>query len=135
MRCCAFAACRGVCVGVVCGGRACRSVGVSVGVGWFWYPPLSLSLPFNDFLEPHALLGGQITRNLCDTALAGITSRQVNVARRPHTCSRPCAFQGKIKIWGKNTKSCRTQNTPRNPQQPGNRNHLETACTERRPTR
>ena len=28
-----------------------------------------------------------------------------------------------------------TQNTPRNPQQPGNRNQLETACDETRPTR
>ena len=27
-----------------------------------------------------------------------------------------------------NTKSRRTQSTPRNPQQPGDRDHLETAC-------
>ena len=34
-----------------------------------------------------------------------------------------------------NTKSRRTQSTPRNPQQPGDRDHLETACDETRPTR
>ena len=34
-----------------------------------------------------------------------------------------------------NTKSRRTQNTPRNPQQPGDRDHLKTACDETRPTR
>ena len=32
-------------------------------------------------------------------------------------------------------KSRRTRNTPRNPQQPGDRDHLETACDETRPTR
>ena len=35
----------------------------------------------------------------------------------------------------KKTVSRRTQNTPRNPQQPGDRNHLEAACDETRPTR
>ena len=28
-----------------------------------------------------------------------------------------------------------TENTPRKPQQPGDRDHLETACDETRPTR
>ena len=35
----------------------------------------------------------------------------------------------------KTPKSRRTRNTPRNPQQPGDRDHLETACDETRPTR
>ena len=30
-------------------------------------------------------------------AFTGITSRDVNEARRPHTCSRPCAFEEKTK--------------------------------------
>ena len=42
-------------------------------------------------------------------------SREVNEARRPHTSSRPCAFEKKKS--GKKTKKHRTQNTPRNPQQ------------------
>ena len=63
--------------------------------------------------------------NLC-------TIREVNEARRPHTCSRPCSFEEKT---GKFTKSRRTQNTPRNSQEPGDRDHLETACDETRPTR
>ena len=33
------------------------------------------------------------------------------------------------------SKNRRTQNTPRNSQQPGDRDHLETACDETRPTR
>ena len=61
------------------------------------------------------------------------TSREVNEARKPHTFSRPYAFEEKKAK--KNTKSRRTQNTPRNPQQPGDRDHLETACNETRPTR
>ena len=35
----------------------------------------------------------------------------------------------------KNTKSRRTQNTPRNPKQPSDRDHLETAYDGTRPTR
>ena len=35
----------------------------------------------------------------------------------------------------KNTKSRRTLDTPRHPQHPGDRDHLETACDETRPTR
>ena len=61
------------------------------------------------------------------------TSREVNEARRPHTCSRPCAFEKKnepLPAWSR-----RTQNTPRNPQQAGDRDHLETACDETRPKR
>ena len=61
------------------------------------------------------------------------TSREVNEARRPHTCSRPCVFEEKKRK--KNTKSRRTQNKPRNPQQPDDRDHLETACNETCPTR
>ena len=35
----------------------------------------------------------------------------------------------------KTMKSRRTQNTPRHPQQPGDRDHLETVRYETRPTR
>ena len=35
----------------------------------------------------------------------------------------------------KHEKICPTQNTPRNPQQQGDRDHLETARDETRPTR
>ena len=64
------------------------------------------------------------------------TSREVNEARRPHTCSRPCTFEEKKSGKKKNTKkSRRTRKTPRNPQQPGDRDHLETARDETPPTR
>ena len=63
------------------------------------------------------------------------TSRQVNEARWPHTCSRPCAFEEK-KIEKKKHEEIRlTHHTPRNPQQPGDRDHLETTRDETRPTR
>ena len=41
----------------------------------------------------------------------------------------------KKKTETKRTKVRRTQNTVRNPQQPRDRDHLETACDETRPTR
>ena len=77
------------------------------------------------------------------------TIREVNEARCPHTCSRPCAYEEKKNKKKKTKKkneekknekktriiSRRTQNTPRNPQQPGDRDHLETVCDETRPTR
>ena len=64
-----------------------------------------------------------------------IISREVNEARRPHTCSRSCASEGKKNEKKKHEKMRRTPNTPRNSQQPDDRNHLETACNETRPTR
>ena len=66
-----------------------------------------------------------------------ITSREVNEARRPHTCSRPCAFEQKKneKKRKKDEKIRPTQKTSRSPQQPGDRDHLETARDETRPTR
>ena len=46
---------------------------------------------------------------------------------------------GRVRSKKKNEKktprSRRTQNTPRDPQQPGDRDHLETASDETRPTR
>ena len=42
---------------------------------------------------------------------------------------------GRIRSKKKKTKSHRIQNTPRNPPHPGDRDHLETACDETRPTR
>ena len=55
------------------------------------------------------------------------TSIEVNEARRPHTCSRPCAFEEKKNRKRKHEKIRPTKSTPRNPQQPGDRDHLETA--------
>ena len=65
------------------------------------------------------------------------TSREVNEASRAHTYSRPCAFEEKniSKKKRKTKKSRRTQNTPRNSQQPGHRDHFETARDETCPTR
>ena len=64
------------------------------------------------------------------------TIKEAIEARGAHTCSRPYAFEEKIKSEKKErNKSRRTQNTPRSPQQPGDRDHVETACDETRPTR
>ena len=63
------------------------------------------------------------------------TSREVNEARWPHTCSRPCAFEEKRNRKKTHENVRRTQNTPRNTPQPGDRDQLETACDETRPTR
>ena len=60
--------------------------------------------------------------------------KAVNEARRSHTCSRPCTFKEKKSLID-NEKIRPTENTPRKPQQPGDRDHLETACDETRPTR
>ena len=43
--------------------------------------------------------------------------------------------KNKRKSEKKNAKSHRTLNTPLNPQQPGDRDHLEMVCDETRPTR
>ena len=63
------------------------------------------------------------------------TSREVNEARWPHTCSRPCAFEEKKTAKKIAKKSRPAENKPRKPQQPGDRDHLETACDETRHTR
>ena len=63
---------------------------------------------------------------------AAVTGIEVDEARRPHTCSRPWEFEEKKR---KKNESRRTQNTPWNLQQPGDRDHLETACSETRPKR
>ena len=63
-------------------------------------------------------------------------SREVNEARRPHTCSRPCAFEEKKKPKKKKHEKIRpTENTPRKPRQPGDHDRLETACDQTHPTR
>ena len=66
-----------------------------------------------------------------------ITSREVNEARRPHTCYSPCPFEEKNRLKEKvnHEKNRRTQNTQRNPQQPCDCDQLGTACDETRPTR
>ena len=53
------------------------------------------------------------------------------------TCCRPCAFE-EIRVYKRKKKSKKirpTQNTPRNPHPPANRDELETARDETRPTR
>ena len=62
------------------------------------------------------------------------SSRKVNEAKRPHTCSSPCAF-GENKIEENQKRIRPTENAPRNPQEPGDRIQLETTCEETRPTR
>ena len=62
-------------------------------------------------------------------------SREVNEARRPYTCSRPCAFEEEKNPKIKPEKIRPTENTPRKAQQPGDQDHLETARDETRPTR
>ena len=64
-----------------------------------------------------------------------VTSREVHEARLPHTCSRPCAFE--VKRTKKNEIPPDTKKAHHEiyPQQPGDRDHLETACSETRPTR
>ena len=63
------------------------------------------------------------------------TSRDVNEARWPHTCCRPCAFEEKKSKKTKTAIIHPAQNTPRYPQQAGDRDHLETARDETHPTR
>ena len=65
-----------------------------------------------------------------------ITSRDVHEARLPRICSRLCPFE--VKKTKKNTKSHQTLKKTHHeayPSQPGDRDHLETACSETRPTR
>ena len=65
-----------------------------------------------------------------------INSREVNEARGGLILAAGRVRSKKKKIEKKHGKKIRpTQNTPRNPQQPGDRDHLETACDETRPTR
>ena len=67
-----------------------------------------------------------------------ITCREVNKTRRPPTCSRPWKFEKKKNPGEKNTKKSahpKHNCTTRNPHQSGDRDHLETACDETRPTR
>ena len=62
-----------------------------------------------------------------------LTSRGVNEARRLiRAASRVLSKEKNV---NKKTKSRRTQKTPQNPQQPGDRDQLETTCDETRPTR
>ena len=61
------------------------------------------------------------------------TSREVKEARRPHTCSRSCAFEEK--------ETKKKRKIPPHPKHTTKsaaarrRDHLETACDETRPTR
>ena len=64
------------------------------------------------------------------------TSRDVNEAKAASYLQQAVCVRRKKKSKKKNTtKIRRTQNTPRNPQQPGDRDHLETARDETRSTR
>ena len=60
-------------------------------------------------------------------------SREVNEARRPHTCSRPCAFKKKIGKKKQHEKIRPTENTTRNPHQPSDCNHSRQRATKRVP--
>ena len=65
-----------------------------------------------------------------------ITSREVNEARGGLILAAGRVRSNKQKIEKKKPFKTRpTENTPRNPQQPGDRDHLEAACDETRPTR
>ena len=63
-----------------------------------------------------------------------ITSREVSEASSPLTCSRPGAFEEKDEFVKKTETIRPTQNTPLNPQQPGDRAQVETACEQTRAT-
>ena len=64
------------------------------------------------------------------------TSREVNEARGDHILAAGRVRSKKKKIEKKKHGKTRpTQNTPRNPQQPGDGVQLETAWDETRPTR
>ena len=58
----------------------------------------------------------------------------VHEARWPRTCSRPCAFGKKTKKKTRKNPGAPKTHHEINPQQPGDRDHLETACGETRPT-
>ena len=65
-----------------------------------------------------------------------ITCREVNKARCGLILAAGRVRSKKKKIDKKNGKTIRpTENTPRNPKQPGDRVQLKTACDETRPTR
>ena len=67
------------------------------------------------------------TSSLRDDVWLLITSREVNMTKWPHTCSRPCAFE---------EKKCRKKKTrKKTPHPKHDRDHLETVCNETRPTR
>ena len=51
------------------------------------------------------------TTRICN-AFTVYTRREVSEARRPHTCSKPCAFEVSKTKKKKHTKSRLTQNTP-----------------------
>ena len=69
-------------------------------------------------------------------AIVILTSREVNEARFPHILAAGRVRSKKKKLKKQNPKkSRRTQNTPRNLQQPGDRDQLEMVRDETRPTR
>ena len=63
------------------------------------------------------------------------SSREVHEARLPRTCNRPCAFEVKETNEEQNPTRHKKTYPKIYPQQPGDRDHLETACSETRPTR
>ena len=66
-----------------------------------------------------------------------IPSRELNKATRPYACSKPCAFKEQRKTKKKKNEIIppAPKNPPRNPQHPGDRDHLATAFHETHPTR
>ena len=71
------------------------------------------------------------TKEFRDKAGYKCTCREENEARRPHVLQQAVCVRRKITK--KNTKSRHTQNTPPNPQQPGDCDHLEASCDEASP--
>ena len=63
------------------------------------------------------------------------TRKEVDEARRPHTCSRTCSFEDEKNEKVKNRKKTPTENTQRKPYQPSDRDHPETAPEKKHPSR
>ena len=81
--------------------------------------------------------GKKRPRSLRSLGLASLLVERYMRQGTARTCSRPCAFEEKKTNKKKHEMPLNTKKTHHgiNPQQPGNRDHLETACDETRPTR
>ena len=68
----------------------------------------------------------------CRSPFAESTLTALGLSRPEGVCTN---LKMKNQSWKTLNKPRHTQNTPRNQQQPGDRDHLEAACDEIRPTR
>ena len=110
-----------------------RSVDIRFMSDWNLYDKLSESKMNTKSMYPTYCLN--IFLETTDTLYPIIPTRDVNEARWPHTCCKPCAFEEKNRKKQEQIKIHPAQNTPRYPQQPGDRDHLETERDETHPTR